>query len=248
MLHQVAARIVHNHRMRHAVLRQLPRGQTGALIARTGLVHPDMQGNPRLKRRINRCQRRAPIHRRQPARVAVCQDIHRLGLVLITGANQRQPVPPDGLIDGHILLGDARGLQPSRFGTLAGGQRRQQGAHPLHRPAQIHRRGSGLCQHVASRRQRRIGGVVAHGQRHPISRRHPDQGGAAHLHGTDGVFRIAHVFKVQRDKLMRQARLVYDLHRIIGSGPDRAKRCSVNFHRKNPNSKTCGWSFSLKVL
>ena len=47
VLHQVAAGVVDDDRVRHAVLAQLPGGQAGALVARAGLVHPDMDRDAR---------------------------------------------------------------------------------------------------------------------------------------------------------------------------------------------------------
>src|SRR5690606_11152201 len=41
-LHQVTAGIVGDHGVRHAVLAELPGGQAGPLVARPGLVDPDV--------------------------------------------------------------------------------------------------------------------------------------------------------------------------------------------------------------
>ena len=51
VLHQMAAGIVGDHGVRHAVLAELPGGERGALVARPRLVDPDMDAE---------CRRRAP--------------------------------------------------------------------------------------------------------------------------------------------------------------------------------------------
>jgi hypothetical protein len=71
VLHQVAAGVVRDHRVRHAVLTKFPGGQSGALVARTRLVDPDMERHPPVVRHVDRCQRGAEIDGRKPAGVAV---------------------------------------------------------------------------------------------------------------------------------------------------------------------------------
>ena len=43
VLHQVAAGIVRDHRVRHRLLAELPGGERGTLVARAGLVDPHMK-------------------------------------------------------------------------------------------------------------------------------------------------------------------------------------------------------------
>ena len=88
VLHQMAAGIVGNDRVRHAVMAELPGRQRGALIARAGLVDPDMDGDAAVMRQIDRRGGRAPIDRRQPAGVAMGQHIDALARLL---ASRRSP-------------------------------------------------------------------------------------------------------------------------------------------------------------
>jgi hypothetical protein len=140
-------------------------------------------------------------------------------------------VLPDRLVDFNVLLGNIRRLAPGGSRTLTGRQWRKISAHPFHRPAEIHRRGARLDQHVATGLERGVRAMVTHRQRHTIGGCHADQRRAAHLHLADRMFRIAHVFKAHRDKLMRQPGLVDDLDCAVGSRPDSAVRNTVNFHK-----------------
>jgi hypothetical protein len=73
--------------------------------------------------------------------------------------------------------------------------------------------------------------MVAHRQRHAVSRRHADQRRAAHLHVAYRALGVAHVFQAQRGKDVRKFGLVDDLHRrVVGGGPDGAKRYAVDLH------------------
>jgi hypothetical protein len=129
MLHEMSARIVHNHRMWHTMLPQFPRRKTRPLIPRPRLIHPNMHRNSPVMRRINRRRRRPNIHSRQPPRVAMGQDVYstiaffspplvrltaglrgRVGvgaafrLATLPRFNQRQPMPPNRTIDRNVLL------------------------------------------------------------------------------------------------------------------------------------------------
>jgi hypothetical protein len=131
----------------------------------------------------------------------------------------------------HILVGDARRLLPRRRSALALGQRREECAHPLDTPAQVHRRRTCQQQHVTGRLQRRIRSMVLHRQRHAVSRRHADQRRAAHLHVAYRALGIAHILQAQRGEDVRKPGLVDDLHRrVVGGGPDGAIGGAVNFH------------------
>ena len=97
VLHQVAAGIVGDHRVRHAVLAELPGGERSALIARPGLVGKDVNGNALIVRQIDRRRRGADIDRREPAGIAMGEHVHRLAALLARrdGFDQRQAVAAD---------------------------------------------------------------------------------------------------------------------------------------------------------
>src|SRR5690606_18732626 len=67
VLHEVAADVVGDYRMGHAVAAELPGGQRGALVARPRLVDPDVDRDALLEGHVQGCGRRAPVHRGQPA-------------------------------------------------------------------------------------------------------------------------------------------------------------------------------------
>src|SRR5947199_9174695 len=91
-----------DHGMRHAVMAELPGRYRGSLIARPGLVDPYMDGMAAVVRQINRSGRRAPIHRRQPARIAMGQHVDALAGFLSRSdrLDQRKAVMADTLVDG----------------------------------------------------------------------------------------------------------------------------------------------------
>src|SRR3546814_10859898 len=63
--------------MQHAMFGQFERGQRRALVARARLVHPDVERNACVMRQIERRKRGPIVDRREPARVAMGQDIER---------------------------------------------------------------------------------------------------------------------------------------------------------------------------
>ena len=67
--HQVAAGVVHHHRVRDAVLAELEGGERGALVARPRLVHPDVEREAarRARRRRARWRSRSRWWRASPA-------------------------------------------------------------------------------------------------------------------------------------------------------------------------------------
>jgi hypothetical protein len=112
VLHQMAAGVVGDHGVRHAVMAELPGGQRGALVARPGLIDPDMDGEATVVREIDRRGRRAPVHRRQPAGVAMGQHVDPLARffrLALDRLDQGKAVPADALVDGDVLFGDFAG-------------------------------------------------------------------------------------------------------------------------------------------
>ena len=85
VLHQMAAGVVGDHRVRDTVMTEFPRGQRSALIARPGLVDPDMNLQAAIMREIDRRRRRAPVDGGEPAGIAMGQDVDRLARLLGRG-------------------------------------------------------------------------------------------------------------------------------------------------------------------
>ena len=189
-LHQVPARVVDDHRVRDAVRAQLPRGQRGALVARPRLVDPDVNRNARVVRRVDARQRRPPVDRRQPARVAVGEHLDRLpggGAPRAGGADQRQRVRADRAVDGDVLVGDRVGGGARGVGARVGRQRRQARRHRVQRPAQVDGGGPRRQQRRARGGQRAVGRIRPHRQPDPVRRRRADERRAPHLHRRDRV-------------------------------------------------------------
>ncbi len=140
MLHQVAAGIVGDHGMRHAVAAEFIGRQGRALVAGPRLVDPDMDRDAGVVRDIDRGQRRTPVDGGKPARIAVGQDVDRM-----TGrfsrrdrADQRQAVLADGAAERHVLVADQRRLGIGGLRARPGLQPRQPAAHARQRPVQVH--------------------------------------------------------------------------------------------------------------
>lgn len=60
VLHQMAARIVDDQRVRNIIGRQLPGGELRALIARPGFIDPDVNVHATLMSEVDRCRRSTP--------------------------------------------------------------------------------------------------------------------------------------------------------------------------------------------
>ena len=119
--HQVAAGIVDDDRVRDAVLAELPGGEAGALVARPGLVDPDMDRDAVVMGAIDRRQRGAPIDGREPAGVAMGQDLDRRSVALAPPGLGDQPraVLADRAVDRDIRFGDLAGPRQSRGKSAA---------------------------------------------------------------------------------------------------------------------------------
>ena len=141
LLHQMAAGIVGDQRVRHAMAGQFPGGEAGALVARPRLVDPDVHRNAGVVRTVDDAERRAPVDAGDPAGVAMGEDVDRsdraLGLVGL--ADQRQPVLGDRRIGGDVFFGEPVGNGEGRIGTIGLRQARNLAPDDVERPAQIDR-------------------------------------------------------------------------------------------------------------
>ena len=232
VLHQVAAGVVHDHGVGHALLPQLIGGERGALVARPGLIHPHMDVEPGAVGLVDGGKGRAPVHRGQPAGVAVGEHIERRAW---PGRRQlpedRQPVLADRLAHGHVLIGDRRGLQPGCLGPLGRRQLPHLGPHPLQGPAQVDRRGPGGIELLKGRRQGGVARVRLQGQHQPVGARHADQRRPAHHHRADRISRLSAAAQGARRELVGQQGLIDHPHcAAIWLQPDRAPGLAVDIH------------------
>ena len=232
MLHQVAAGIVGDHGMRHAVLSEFPGGQAGALIARSRLVDPDVNRNAGIVRLVDRRQRRAPVDGGEPACIAMGEGIDAPAFVAwLQFTDEAQPVFADAAANLGILVADLGGAAVGGLAAVGGRQRRQQCALVVERPAQVDRRGPRLQQHRVGTCQHRIGRIGRHGERHAVGRGGADQRGAANDHGADRRLGILHRVQVAHDEAMGQQGLVDRLDgRAVAAKPDGSIGGAVYFH------------------
>ena len=100
--------IVYNQCMRHSFLRQFPSGQARPLVSRPRLIHPDVHWDSSSMRRVNRRGRGAMIDKRQPAGIAVRQNVDRFTGFLARGetANDLQAVLTYALAGSRVFICD----------------------------------------------------------------------------------------------------------------------------------------------
>ena len=81
----MAAYVVGDHGVRHAVLAQFPSSEASPLIAWARLVDVNMDGDAVVESRIDWRGRRTEIDEGKPSRIAVSEDVD--GLAVLGGAN-----------------------------------------------------------------------------------------------------------------------------------------------------------------
>src|SRR5262249_20026619 len=233
VLHQVAAGIIRDHRVRHAVLAELPGSERGALVARTRLVDPAMERHALIVRHVDRRQGGAEIDGREPARVTMGQHLQRLTRLLVRGhcGDQFGAMAADRLVDGDVFvanlgraaIGGGHAFLPR---TVA-----YRGHHLVQRPFEVDGGGTRGDQRRAGALERLVGGIRAQRQRDPIGRRRPDERRAAHLHGRDRARDFRERRQADGREPMRKHRLVDDADRpAVGLDPDGAGLLALNLH------------------
>ncbi len=155
-----------------------------------------MHGDATFLGDIDRSQGGPPIHRRQPAGVAVRQDVHRVAS-LAPGSlgDQVGAVLADGPAGRHVLLGDGGGLGGGGFGAPGRGEGGDRRGYAPQRPGQIDRRRPRGGQARARLGKAGVRGVGPQSQSQAPRRRHPDQRSAANPHVRDGADRIIQGFQ-----------------------------------------------------
>ncbi len=120
---------------------KLPRRQRSPLIARARLVGKDVYRQPFVVGHVDGRRRRAPIDGSKPAGIAVGEDVDALARLFARGdvLDQGQAVPPDGDIDGDILVADLRRAGIGRRNALGTRAVADRGDHLVERPFQIDR-------------------------------------------------------------------------------------------------------------
>ena len=184
---------------------------------------------------IDRRQRSAPIDRREPAGIAMRQDLDPATPALRGKGrlDQAEPVLAERAIDRDILLGDGAGPGERGGDAPLGRQIGERAAHLRERPGEIDRGRAGRGKGRGSLFDAAVGRVLGDRQRHAIGGRGADQRGAAHLHVADRPRCVVEPGETRDDELVRQPRLVDDFDRLpVGGEPDRAHRPASDFHRR----------------
>ena len=248
VLHQMAAGIVGDQRVRHAMAGQLPGREAGALVARPRLVDPDMHRDAVIMRAVDDAERRAPVDAGDPAGVAMGEDVDRPGpaLAFIRVADQRQSVLGDRSIGGDVLFGEPVGHGKRRIGPLGLRQAGNLAPHDVERPAQIDRRRPRRQQPVVRGGKARIGRITVERNGQPIGAADADQRRAAHGQRADRLGNLVLAGEVAEGETVRQHRLVEHGDAALARlAEDRSVGASGDFHFAQLRSK--GWTASAAI-
>ena len=154
----MAAHIIGDDSVRHAVLPQFPGGQARALVARASFIHPHVYLYPFVVSRVNGRGGGTIIHKGQPARIAVGQNIDRFTAFAPADLfDDGNPVFTQAAAELGIFIGDVPGRLAGSLDfcldIAAGGLNRFQ--LPVHRPGQIYGCRAGCFQLLAAGNQGR---------------------------------------------------------------------------------------------
>ena len=98
------------------MLAEFEGGQRRALIARAGLIDPNVNRNPGIMRVIDRRRRRAPVDTGEPPGVAMGQDVD--GFVIFfrrDGFDDVEAMDADTAAHLDVVLGDGSGARVCRL-------------------------------------------------------------------------------------------------------------------------------------
>src|SRR5579883_3055067 len=188
MLHQMAAGIVDDNCMRHTMLAKLPSRERGALIARPRFINPNMQSDSFVMRHVNWRGGGAPVHRCEPPRIAMCQNIESAALLAgCCSFDQGKPISADRTAEFYILLRDGSGMSETGPAAFSWGHGQKMLPHGLNRPPQIDGGRPRGGENVRRSAEIGIRWLGLHRERQTISCHDTNQGRAAHLHFLDGA-------------------------------------------------------------
>ena len=182
---------------------------------------------------IDRRQRGAPVHRGQPAGVAVGQHVDRAGApaALPRRLDQPQPMAADGAAGRDVVLADGRRLLVGQRRPVVTPRAGEGGTHLVQRPGEVHRRRPGRREHRARMIERGVGAVFTEREAHPIGRGGADQRRAADLHGLDRPRRVFQRSQAYRVETVGQQGLIDNLHRApVRRHPDGAEMPIADLH------------------
>ena len=237
MLHEVAAGIVGDDGVRDAVGIELERGQGRTLVPRAGLVHEDVDRHAGIVGHVDRRQSRSPIHRGEPAGVAMGQYVDGAALQTMQVAEDLRAVDADGVAALHIFLGDAAGLRVGEGRALGLRHRAELGGDPVESPTQVDRGRPRRGERRHSPVEPGFGGIRPQAEGEPVGGRDADQRRSANHHGADrhrGVVQGRQRLQLEGEG---QAGLVDHRHggAILG-GEDGAVGLAVDLHGADPDA------------
>ncbi len=179
-------------------------------------------------------QRRTPVHRAEPAGVAVGEHVDAVLARLPCSPDQLHAVLADGLADRHVLVGDQGGFGVGGGAAISGRKRREPPAQAFDRPAQVHRGRPRGQQQGAGALQSLVAGVLPRGERHAVAGRRPDQGRPPDGHVRDRPGHGLGACDSQGLESMRQHPLVdhQDVAAVMVQ-PDGPKIAAVDAHGRD---------------
>jgi hypothetical protein len=234
LLHELAARIVGDERVGHAVLAELP-GREKALVAGTGFIDPDVQRCALLERHVDRRERRAVVDGGKPARVAVREHVHGTAQPGVEVRDERHARLADGAAGHHVLLRHRLGRLHGGLEAKRGVARQKRAHHPAHGPGKVHGRWTRIGDDFGGLEQGVVLGILLDGEHDGPRTGDADERSAADAHGADGLHAVPPVAQHPLFKAIRQERLIDDLDgRAVVKGADASCRFTVNFHMSSP--------------
>ena len=223
-LHQVTGGVVGDDLVRDPLLRQFPGGQRAALATRPGLIAEHMEFFSLRLRGIHRGRGGADIDERQPAGVAMRQDLHAV-------ADELRAVPADLFAMADVLVreflrgGKREGL--FLFDGIAAAHRRQHIVHRVDRidssrprgfqgPVNGFNVGRKIFEMIATECPRALCQAVSRGG--------ADRAGAAHDHVPDGIGRLPEIARGDDLEFVRKQALLDEqdgvFFRVKSDGPE----------------------------
>ena len=232
LLHQITAGVVGDDGVRHAMGPELERRQRRPLIARPGLVDPDVKRDTVVIGAVDRRQRRTPIDGGEPAGVAMGENVDALTALLV-GMRLDQPVAvlADLAAGFHVVVADLGGLgiggSHPRLARLVAHRL----LHLAERPAKIDGRGPCRGERLAGPLERVVRYVIAERKGCAIGRGGADQRRTPDLHCRDGPGGVFERFEGDGLEGEWKLGLIDDLDRPpVGVQPDGPVVVAVDVH------------------
>jgi hypothetical protein len=190
LLHQQAAGVVGDDRVRHPVVTQFEGGQRCALIAWPGLVDPYMHRDTLVVRQVNGCQRRPVINCGEPTRITVREDLYgAAGIFACHGIDELHAMLANRPVGVDVLVADRpRTLVSGDHAAFPGGLFYRR-LHSVQGPSEVHRRRASCEQCRVVTVQGRVRRIGAQSQAEAVGRRRANQGRATRPHFFDGARR-----------------------------------------------------------